>query len=116
MRGEAPYASHLLYTQDDVLDDTVPEEREHGIQAGFAFRHVAKATVVYVDLGLSRSMEYGIKHARLIDSPLWFRSFPDHQHFSIYGNRQVTPAIALTATQAIDLWKLSDEKVKELGL
>jgi len=26
-RGEAPYASHGLYTQEGVLDDTVSEER-----------------------------------------------------------------------------------------
>ena len=31
-RGEAPYASHLLYTQPGVLDDLVPEQREIGIR------------------------------------------------------------------------------------
>ena len=30
-RGEAPIASHLLYTQPGVLDDDVPEERAQGI-------------------------------------------------------------------------------------
>lgn len=29
--GEAPFASHLLYTQ--VLDDTIPEDRELGMSA-----------------------------------------------------------------------------------
>jgi len=62
-RGEAPYASHLLYTQEGVLDDTVPEEREWGVQAGFAWRQAADATVVYGDLGVSKGMEYGIKDA-----------------------------------------------------
>ena len=28
LRGEAPLASHLLYTQPGVLDDRVPDERE----------------------------------------------------------------------------------------
>lgn len=32
-RGEAPYASHLLYTQSGILDDTVPAERELGMKA-----------------------------------------------------------------------------------
>jgi hypothetical protein len=29
-RGEAPFASHALYTQIGVLDDTKPEERKLG--------------------------------------------------------------------------------------
>ncbi|MFH1358598.1 MAG: hypothetical protein ABIH37_01790, partial [archaeon] len=29
-RGEYPFASHLLYTQDEILDDTNPEERKLG--------------------------------------------------------------------------------------
>lgn len=33
-RGEAPIASHLLYTQPGVLDDAVPRERALGIEAG----------------------------------------------------------------------------------
>ena len=27
-RGEAPFASHLLYTQEGVLDDDIPGERQ----------------------------------------------------------------------------------------
>lgn len=27
MRGEAPIASHLLYTQEGILNDDIPEER-----------------------------------------------------------------------------------------
>ena len=62
-RGEAPFASHALYTQPGVLDDTIPAERKAGIQAGFEWRAVADATVVYTDLGISKGMEYGIEHA-----------------------------------------------------
>lgn len=64
MRGEAPIASHLLYTQPGVLDDTKPDERRHGIDAGLAWGVVADATVVYADLGVSRGMEQGIERAR----------------------------------------------------
>lgn len=32
-RGEAPYASHLLFTQPGILRDEVPEERKLGIAA-----------------------------------------------------------------------------------
>lgn len=62
-RGESPYASHALYTQPGVLDDTVPEERALGIAAGFAWRAVADATIVYTDLGWSTGMRAGVADA-----------------------------------------------------
>jgi hypothetical protein len=62
-RGEAPLASHGLYTQPGVLHDGSPLERELGIQAGFAWRAVAEKTVVYSNLGISKGMQYGIDHA-----------------------------------------------------
>lgn len=64
MRAEAPIASHLLYTQPGVLDDSIPEERTMGIEAGLAWRAVAQASVVYVDYGISKGMQYGIDAAR----------------------------------------------------
>lgn len=76
LRGEAPYASHLLYTQEGVLDDNVPAEREHGIQAGFAWRQVAEATVVYTDLGVSKGMQYGIDDAKKRGCPIEYRTLP----------------------------------------
>lgn len=55
-RGEAPIASHLLYTQPGVLDDDVPGERALGIEAGLEWRSVAEAAVFYVDRGRSTGM------------------------------------------------------------
>ena len=46
LRGEAPIASHLLYTQPGILKDDVPDERQLGIEAGLAWRFVAEASVV----------------------------------------------------------------------
>lgn len=57
LRGEAPIASHLLYTQEGVLDDNIPEQRELGIAAGLAWRNVAEVAVFYVDHGWSKGME-----------------------------------------------------------
>lgn len=74
LRGEAPIASHLLYTQPGVLRDAVPTERQHGIDAGLAWGAVAHATVVYSDLGISRGMQYGIQRARKDGRPVEFRS------------------------------------------
>ena len=76
MRGEAPIASHLLYTQPGVLDDTIPNDRRLGILAGLAWRTVAHATVVYTDLGISAGMMQGIKAAEEDDLPIMFRRLP----------------------------------------
>jgi hypothetical protein len=73
LRGEAPIASHLLYTQDGVLDDNVPVERQQGIDAGLAWRKVAEASVVYADRGISRGMEYGIEKAKSAGIPIEVR-------------------------------------------
>lgn len=71
-RGEAPFLSHLLYTQ--VLDDTDATQRDQGIHAGFAWRSAADATIVYVDRGVSLGMEYGIEAAyRLADHEVEYR-------------------------------------------
>lgn len=56
LRGEAPIASHLLYTQENVLDDLIPSERALGIGAGLAWREVAESAVFYVDRGWSSGM------------------------------------------------------------
>lgn len=59
LRGEAPYASHHLYTAPGVLRDEVPSERGLGIVAGFAWRALVVRTVFYVDLGWSSGMLLG---------------------------------------------------------
>lgn len=73
LRGEAPYASHGLYTQPGVLDDLVPAEREQGIQAGFAWRQVAELTAVYLDRGISKGMQCGIEDALNRGCPVEYR-------------------------------------------
>ena len=58
-RGEAPLASHLLYTQDGILDDSDPDERLLGIRAGLAWYGYADACVVYEDYGVTNGMMLG---------------------------------------------------------
>ena len=72
-RGEAPIASHLLYTQPGILDDEIPAERLRGIEAGFAWNELADATVVYTDLGITAGMSKGIEHAKLARRPVEYR-------------------------------------------
>ncbi len=73
LRGEAPIASHGLYTQPGVLDDTVPEERALGMNAGFAWRCRAAKTVVYTDRGISGGMRLGIEVAHDLGHPIEYR-------------------------------------------
>lgn len=71
-RGEAPYASHLFYTQ--FLDDEIPEERALGIDAGLAWGMAAELTAVYQDRGISRGMIYGIEAAEAAGRPIEYRN------------------------------------------
>jgi hypothetical protein len=64
----------LKSTQPGVLDDKVPEERKLGIEAGFAWKDVAHATVVYTDLGITKGMSYGIDAAERLGQTIEFRS------------------------------------------
>lgn len=64
MRGEAPFASHLLYTQPGVLDDSNEAERGIGINAGLEWGPMADLVAVYEDLGVSPGMWLGIGTAR----------------------------------------------------
>lgn len=73
MRGESPFASHALYTQDGVLDDSVPEERALGIEAGLQWATMADRTVVYEDLGVSPGMRLGIDRAYKLGVRVEFR-------------------------------------------
>jgi hypothetical protein len=71
-RGEAPFASHLIYPQ--VLNDGVANERALGIAAGLAWGAAAEATVVYVDRGVSGGMRQGIAAAKAAGRVIEYRS------------------------------------------
>lgn len=74
MRGEHPIASHLLYTQPGILDDSIPEERKRGIAAGFAWHEVAEGMVIYTDLGISSGMCAAITAWATNKKPIYYRS------------------------------------------
>jgi hypothetical protein len=74
-RGDAPFASHLLYTQ--VLDDDIAEERRLGIEAGLDWGRVAEATVVYMDRGVSSGMILGVHCAEVQNRPVEYRTLGD---------------------------------------
>ncbi len=72
-RGESPIASHLLFTQPGILDDTLLEERALGIKAGLVWLPVAEAMVVYTDRGVSLGMSDAVLYAVSIGIPVEYR-------------------------------------------
>jgi hypothetical protein len=87
LRGEAPIASHLLYTQPGILKDGVPEERALGIEAGLAWANVADASVVYVDRGKTKGMEIGIARAKAYGIPVVIRALDAPERFKEFQRR-----------------------------
>jgi len=71
MRGEAPFASHALYTQPGVLDDNDPEERALGISLAGPFLARAKIHAFYVDLGMSDGMSRTFQKTTLYDVSIY---------------------------------------------
>jgi hypothetical protein len=68
-RGEAPFASHLLYTQ--VLDDNIVF-LEH-VQAGYTIMLSADIVAFYEDYGFSPGMTEAIEIARIASIPTEYR-------------------------------------------
>lgn len=62
-RGEAPIASHLLYTQEGILKDEIKKERLWGINAGLAWKEVADKQIFYIDYGYTKGMLYAREYA-----------------------------------------------------
>ena len=58
LRGESPFASHLLYTQ--VLDDAIKKQRLMGMDRAFNWYKHADLMAVYIDKGISNGMKKGI--------------------------------------------------------
>lgn len=112
LRGEAPLASHLLYTQPGVLRDAIAKERACGIAAGLSWQAFADACVVYVDLGISRGMNDGIKAAKQagLDVELRRLGMNDAEFATVHG-----PLLeaALAAAQAAFGGGMTDAQLEE---
>ena len=62
-RNEIPFASHILYTQPGVLDDTQSAQRRLGIEAGLIMGQLCQKTALYEDRGITPGMEEGVERA-----------------------------------------------------
>lgn len=136
-RGEAPFASHLIYTQPGILDDDTPDDREKGIAAGLSFYSVAEACIVYDDYGISLGMEQGIAQAKRLSVPVigrklgadWllqaeqgaghgdevpgaFQKFGGGQNLLV-GGEVLTPTEVLTLGAAGEARQIADDLILE---
>lgn len=73
LQDMAPYASHLLYTQDGVLKDHIREDRVLGIEAGFAWGKKANERHIFMDRGMSSGMNEGLRQAYIHQQEVLFR-------------------------------------------
>ena len=70
-RGEAPYASHLLYPQ--VFDDLDEDQRRIGLTAGHEWLKMAELVAFYIDLGMSKGMAMAEGLAFKLEKPTTHR-------------------------------------------
>jgi len=88
-RGEAPYASHLFFTQTGILRDELPFEREMGIEAGLAWQAASELVAVYVDRGVSEGMRKGIARAVAMWIPVSVRTLGGDAHIEAKWRREL---------------------------
>lgn len=115
-RDEAPFASHLLYTQPGVLNDDLPAERQQGIDAGLLWGALAAATVVYVDRGVSNGMRYGIMRALRVGREVEIRAldltFERQREIRIHWVKKI---VQLRATPPVRDDAMAEKLVRELA-
>ena len=94
-RGESPFASHLLYTQKGVLDDSIPGERRKGIDAAASWLEVADHVAVYMDLGITTGMVYGIVRAARLAKPIHLRWIKERRPEQVLNESNQDPRVVL---------------------
>lgn len=88
LRGEAPFASHVIYPH--ALDDTKPDERKWGIEAGYTWGEISHEIAIYTDLGMSGGMSQAQKwyqtrgmlfsYRSLLESYVWKTVYRNQFH------------------------------------
>jgi hypothetical protein len=71
-RGEAPFAGQLFYAK--LLNDRVQAEKDVGLISHLSWIPVADLIAVYIDMGLSSSMQIAINVAMIKNKRIEYRS------------------------------------------
>lgn len=73
IRDESPFPSHLLYTQEGILDDKDLVQRKKGFRALSAWRKVSAGVIVYINRRISEGMQIGIKESIFLGHKVVYR-------------------------------------------
>lgn len=77
LRGQAPFASHGLYTLPGVLDDRNGDQRKRGMKAGFAVAELFKKRIFFTQRGISSGMVDGANEARKLNQTIESEIIPN---------------------------------------
>ena len=78
IRGEAPYASHVLFHHEDILDDNDIIGRILGMEVGSVWSAAGDLRAFYIDLGISQGMIAAKDEAERLGQPYVLRTLePD---------------------------------------
>jgi hypothetical protein len=75
-KHEAPIASHKLYTDIPACQDDIPDHRDLGIVAGYAWGVEADKVVVYTNFGISGGMQKAIDFYTQLGMDIEYRQIP----------------------------------------
>jgi len=72
-QGNCPFASHILYTQEGILDDDEESERSTGIRCGYKIGNNADKIIFFMDYGMSKGMVFALEHYTKNGSNIHFK-------------------------------------------
>lgn len=108
-----PFASHLFYTQEGMLDDTNKDERNKGIEAGFFIGGFAEKVCVFYDKGISKGMKLGVQKALERDQDIEFVSLPNVENKKINSQQEALEEFIDEPYYSQLLEKMAQQNIKQ---
>ena len=112
-QGGVPFASHLFYTQEGMLDDTNKDERNKGIEAGFFIGGFAEKVCVFYDKGISKGMKLGVQKALERDQDIEFVSLPNVENKKINSQQEALEEFIDEPYYSQLLEKMAQQNIKQ---
>lgn len=112
-QGGVPFASHLFYTQEGMLDDTNKDERNKGIEAGFFIGGFAEKVFVFYDKGISKGMKLGVQKALERDQDIEFVSLPNIENKKLHSQQEALEEFIDEPYYSQLLEKMAQQNIKQ---
>ena len=104
-QGGVPFASHLFYTQEGMLDDTNKYDRNIG---GFA-----EKVCVFYDKGISKGMKLGVQKGLERDQDIEFVSLPNVENKKINSQQEALEEFIDEPYYSQLLEKMAQQNIKQ---